>query len=273
MFIYNCAVEKLINGIWNDLKDKVSREELVFLRKCFRAYSSRGHMKNVVDDLVVMEKYTPPPGKVLDFGCGIGLQAYLLAHLGYDVYGLETVEDKSLDGFLKGKAETHIKSREESMRGVWETIQKKSRVHFQFYDGRNIPFPNGHFDVVLAYAVFEHIPPKEVPNIIKGVGRVLKPGGILYVFQLPQRTSYTEFVARKLGLESHEYLWSYSSINAALNRSGFKIKFYKQVDMMINHPYKVVNPLFPILKKVNKVLLQTPLAYFAHHLTVVAEKR
>jgi len=159
------------------------------------------------------------------------------------------------------------------MRGVWETIQKKARVDFRFYDGRNIPFPNGHFEVVLAYAVFEHIPPAEVPSIIKGIGRALKPGGILYVFQLPRRASYTEFVARKLGLESHEYLWSYSSINAALVRSGFRIKFYEQVDMMINHPYKVVNPLFPILKTVNKVLLQTPLAHFAHHLTVVAEKR
>lgn len=265
-------MEKLIAGVWSDLKDKVSREELVFLRKCFRAYSSRGHMKNVVDDLAVMKKYTPPPRKVLDFGCGIGLQAYLLAHLGYEVTGLETVEDKSLDGFLKGRAETHIKSREESMRGVWETIRKKAPIDFRFYDGRNIPFPDRHFDVVLAYAVFEHIPPAEVPGIIKGIRRIMKPGGTLYIFQLPRRASYTEFIARKLGLESHEYLWTYSSINEALGRSGFTVKFYQQVDMMINHPYKVVNPLYPVLKTVNKVLLQTPLSHFAHHLTVVAEK-
>jgi SAM-dependent methyltransferase len=265
-------VEELINGVWNDLKDKVSREELVFLRKCFRAYSSRSHMKNVVDDLAVMQKYSPPPQKILDFGCGIGLQAFLLAHLGYDVYGLETVEDKSLDGFLKGKAESHIKSREESMRGVWETIRKKARLHFQFYDGRNIPFPDNHFDIVLAYAVFEHIPPAEIPDIVKGIYRILKAGGTLYVFQLPQRASYTEFVARKLGMESHEYLWSFPQIEKILTARGYKIKWSSRADMLINHPYKLINPLFPILRAVNELLLHTPLAYFAHHLTVVAEK-
>jgi len=265
-------VEKLIAGIWNDLKDKVSREELVFLRKCFRAYSSRGHMKNVVDDLALMKKFTPPPRKVLDFGCGIGLQAYLLAFLGYEVSGLETVEDKSLDGFLKGKAETYIKSREESMRGVWQTIQKKARVDFRFYDGRNIPYADNFFDVILAYAVFEHIPPYEISAIVANVRRVLKPGGTLYIFQLPQRTSYTEFIARKLGMESHDYLWDINKARRMLEVGGFTVRHWERIDMIINHPYRIINPLFPALKVLNRILLATPLSHFAHHLTVIGQR-
>lgn len=268
---YNNPVEELIAGIWNDLRDKVSREELVFLRKCFRAYSSRGHMKNVVNDLLLMKKFTPPPRKVLDFGCGIGLQAFLLSTMGYKVSGLETVEDKSLDGFLKGRAETYIKSREESMRGVWQTIQKKAAIDFKFYDGQNIPFPDRYFDVILAYAVFEHIPPDEIPAIVTNVRRVLKTGGSLYIFQLPQRTSYTEFVARKLGLESHDYLWDINEARRMLEAAGFVVRYWERVDMIINHPYRLINPLFPVLNFCNRVLLATPLSRFAHHLTVIGQ--
>ncbi len=265
-------MEELIAGIWLDLKDKVSREELVFLRKCFRAYSSRGHMKNVVADLSLMKRFTPPPRKVLDFGCGIGLQAYLLAQLGYEVHGLETVEDKSLEGFLKGRAETHIRSREESMRGVWQAIQKKASVAFRFYDGRNIPYADGFFDAILAYAVFEHIPPDEIPAIVSNVRRVLKPGGVLYIFQLPQRTSWTEFVARKFGLESHDYLWDIGRVRQILEAAGFVIRHWERADMVVNHPYRFINPLFPALEFFNRVLLASPLSRFAHHLTVIGQK-
>ncbi|MGB9720835.1 MAG: methyltransferase domain-containing protein [bacterium] len=265
-------MEILIDEIWKELKDSVSINELVFLRKCFRAYSSRAHLANVVNDLKIIKKFTPPPKKILDFGCGIGIQAYLLANLGYSVFGLETTEDKSLNGFLKGRAEEHKKTRDESMRNVWRIIQRKTDVDFRFYDGMHIPFADGYFDIIFTYAVIEHIPPNELDNILSEIRRVLKDDGIFYIFQLPQRTSYTEFIARKLGMESHEYLWSYNSIKKLLNNSRFKITFFEKADMLINHPYKVINPLYPILRIWNEFLLHTPLSKFAHHLTIVAKK-
>ncbi len=258
--------------IWRELQHLVSTEELTFLRKCFRAYSSKAHLSNVSDDLALFEGITPPPQKVLDFGCGIGLQSYLLAKRSYDVYGLETVEDKSLDGFLKGNADEHKRTRDESMKKVWELIQQKVHVKFQFYDGVYIPFADGYFDVVFTYAVLEHIPPVELDNIISEIRRVLKNNGIFYIFQLPQRTSYTEYVARKLGMESHEYLWEYRTMKKLLNRAGFEVTYFEKVDMLFNHPYKIVNPLFPVLKPLNKFLLHTPLSRFAHHLTIISRK-
>ncbi|MEO0184507.1 MAG: class I SAM-dependent methyltransferase [candidate division WOR-3 bacterium] len=265
-------MEILIDELWKELKGSVSFEELVFLRKCFRAYSSKAHLANVVNDLKIMQRFTPPPQKILDFGCGIGVQSYLLAKLGYNVLGLETTDDKSLDGFLKGKADEHKKTREESMESVWRIIQRKANVEFRFYDGMHIPFADKSFDIVFTYAVIEHIPPDELDNIFNEIRRILRDNGIFYLFQLPQRTSYTEYIARKLGMESHEFLWSYRSIMDLLNRSGFSIMFWERADMLINHPYKIVNPLFPFMKSINKLLLHTPLTKFAHHLTVVSKK-
>lgn len=261
-----------IDDIWDDIKHTVTLKELDFLKKCFRAYSSKAHVRNVMKDLEILKKMSHPPKRILDFGCGIGLQTFLLAKLGYEVTGLETVEDKSLDGFLKGKAESHIRSREESMENVWKTIKQKISVDFQFYGGKKIPFGTEHFDIVFAYAVLEHIPPIEASNILVEIRRVLKKNGLFYIFQLPQRTSYTEFIARKLGMESHEFLWNLTTVSTMLKTEGFKVIHSEKVDMLINHPHKIVNPLFPILRPLNELLCHTPLSYFAHHLTVISRK-
>lgn len=264
-------MQRSIAELWQELRSKVTLEDLAFLRKCFRAYSSRCHLANVEADLAVVKRNTPPPRCVLDFGCGIGLESYLLARMGYDVTGLETVEDKSLDGFLRGKAEAHIRSREESMRDVWAQINAHAGVRFQFYDGQTIPYPDSTFDVVFSYAVLEHIPPSEIPRIMAEIRRVLKPAGMFYVFQLPQRTSYTEFIARKMGMESHEYLWTFRRLEQLLG-NDFHIVHRARCDMLINHPHQIVNPFYPALRIANRVLLATPLAVFAHHLTLVARK-
>jgi len=261
-----------IDEVWSAIRGKTSAAELIFLRKCFRAYSSKAHLENVKHDLMILKRMSRPPKKVLDFGCGIGLQSYMLAEQGYTVHGLEAVDDKSLDGFLKGKAAPHIKTRDDSMKSVWDIIRKRADVEFRFYDGKVIPYDRGYFDLVVAYAVIEHIPFEEVGGIISEVGRVLKRQGLLYIFQLPQRTSYTEFIARKLGLESHEFLWDYKRIFKLLARKGLDVIYHEKVDMLINHPYKIVNPLYPLLKKADGLLIHTPLSYFAHHLTVVAKK-
>ena len=89
-----------VSEVWCDVSKTVTIEELTFLKKCFRAYSSKAHIRNVMHDLEILKNLSPPSQTILDFGCGIGLQSFLLAKMGYQVIGLETVEDKSLDGFL-----------------------------------------------------------------------------------------------------------------------------------------------------------------------------
>lgn len=260
-----------IAPIWAELKEKVSSTDLGFLKKCFRAYSSKAHVCNVLHDLDLLRRLSPPPRRILDFGCGIGLQSFLLAKGGYEVYGLETVEDKSLDGFFRGKAEFHIMTRDESMKSVWNVIQTKVAVDFRFYDGAKQPFSNRYFDIVFAYAVLEHIPPQELPRVLREIRRVLKLGGSFYVFQLPRRTSYTEFLARKIGMEAHPYLWNLRDMERLLRDAGFQTAYSERVDMLFNHPHRIVNPLFCLLKPLNEFLVHTPLSYFTHHLTIVAK--
>lgn len=48
-----------------------------------------------------------------------------------------------------------------------------------FYDGKTLPFPDHHFDAIFSSEVFEHI--FNLPEILKELHRVLKPGGKILV--------------------------------------------------------------------------------------------
>ncbi len=264
-----------LNELIKEIKQEgIKREVLDFLSKCERAYSSKAHLWNNYQDLELVKKLSPPSKKVLDFGCGIGIQSFLLSDAGYKVIGLETVLDKSLEGFLKAKARPHIQTRDKSMSRVWQLIKRKApEIEFKIYDGSHIPYNNNTFDVVFSYAVLEHIPKNEVPSILIEIWRILKPGGLFYIFQLPQIYSYTEFLARVLNIEAHEFLWSFPEINKMLSTAGFIPIHHERVDMFFNHPYRLINPVFSVVKQMNKFLLCTPLSCFCHHLTVVAKKK
>ena len=53
------------------------------------------------------------------------------------------------------------------------------------------------FDAVLSCGVLEHV---EDPDAsLDEIRRVLQPGGTFYVYKLPNRASYLEAIARRLG--------------------------------------------------------------------------
>ena len=51
---------------------------------------------------------------------------------------------------------------------------RNSKVDF-YYDGKTLPFPDGHFDTVVCFEVFEHI--FNLDEILVEIRRVLKPNG------------------------------------------------------------------------------------------------
>ena len=51
------------------------------------------------------------------------------------------------------------------------------------FDGRLIPFPNEHFDVIFSACVFHHIPCKEHPELLRELYRVLSRRGLVVIFE------------------------------------------------------------------------------------------
>jgi SAM-dependent methyltransferase len=97
---------------------------------------------------------------VLDVGCGVGLMSrYVGEHFG-ELHGVDIapgVVERAAANVPQGK--------------------------FQLYDGKRIPFAEQTFDVVFTVCVLHHVPPAQWTSLVAEMARVLKPGGLLYIFE------------------------------------------------------------------------------------------
>lgn len=91
-----------------------------------------------------------PGARVLDVGCGVGQVAARLAEAGFEAHGVDVSEPN---------------------------IERAKRFcpRCQLYDGRRLPFPDGHFAAAGALNVLEHV--EEPEAFITELARVVEPGG------------------------------------------------------------------------------------------------
>ncbi|MCB1801717.1 MAG: class I SAM-dependent methyltransferase [Gammaproteobacteria bacterium] len=99
---------------------------------------------------LVLPEFTPGT-RVLEIGAGTGWQAKALAEHGCDVEAI----DLESSGYRAHR--------------VWPVTE---------YDGRRIPFPDGHFDFIYSSSVLEHIPhladfQQEMRRVLKNTGTAI----------------------------------------------------------------------------------------------------
>jgi len=97
----------------------------------------------------------PTPGSLLvDIGCGAGVLAPHVAHLGYRHLGVDVVP---------GSAE----------------LARNRGITVVLGDARSIPLRDGCADVVVAGEVLEHVP--DLDRVVAEATRILRPGGTLVI--------------------------------------------------------------------------------------------
>jgi len=110
------------------------------------------------DELKKLHAYLSPGAKILDIGCAAGRDTRILKGMGFDAVGSD-LADKLLD----------IARRE------------NPDVLFVHADMRRLPFGDMSFDAVWASAVLHHVDKTEMLSVLQEFGRVLVPGGLLYI--------------------------------------------------------------------------------------------
>jgi 2-polyprenyl-3-methyl-5-hydroxy-6-metoxy-1,4-benzoquinol methylase len=95
---------------------------------------------------------------VLDAGCGEGYGSYFLSHLARSVAAVD-ISQEDVD---------HARS-----------VYARPNLAYQVMDCTDLQFADESFDVVSSFEVIEHVKP--VDAYLKGIRRVLKPGGRYYV--------------------------------------------------------------------------------------------
>jgi SAM-dependent methyltransferase len=154
-------------------------------------------------------------GELLDWGCGFGQVTHLLRERGADVTAFDY-----RDGL---PAQTIALERYPDI------------VAHVSGDPVALPFESDSFDAVLSCGVLEHV--QRPDESLEELRRVLRPGGRLYVYKLPNRLSYLEAIARAAGLYYHgklpyDRVYARGSARALLERHGFVVQAVRLTNLL-----------------------------------------
>lgn len=138
-----------------------------------------GSLANVAQYRVPFAKsleHLPSAGPVLDWGCGNGHFSFFLTQHGFQTLGL------SFDDFPPALAGQPLFR------------------HVRCDDPVRLPFDEASFPAAVSMGVLEHVHETggDQRASLRELARVLKPGGMLLVFHLPNRHTWIEFVVRQV---------------------------------------------------------------------------
>jgi ubiquinone/menaquinone biosynthesis C-methylase UbiE len=141
-----------------------------------------------------------PRGTVLDWGCGYGQMSFLLQRRGLQVESYDVGDSPSL-------AQSPVFP-EVTVSRTSEKVQ--------------LPFADNSFDGALSCGVLEHVPDDAAS--LRELARVVRPGGLLFIYNLPQRTSYKEFLLERMHIGyTHERKYTLARATALLERTGWRV--------------------------------------------------
>lgn len=127
-------------------------------------FNARNANKRAMTELIVNSVAHSAPLDILDFGCGIGVPAFVLAQKGHRVYAVDLKNTGTIE-FLK-----------------WRTKKHGASVKVGQYSGHEPDLSLGleglQFDVIIAMDCLEHI--TDWRNILGTLSAHLRPGGALF---------------------------------------------------------------------------------------------
>jgi SAM-dependent methyltransferase len=155
----------------------------------------------IADIAAELERARAVARTALDFGAGVGYSVPFFArHLPTARVTCLDVSRKSLD---LGAA------------------RHGAAAEFRHFDGRRIPYADGTFDVALASCVFHHIPHDEHVALLGEIGRVLAPGGRLFVFEHNPLNPLTRYAVNTCVFDEHAKLVLARTMRARVRAAGF----------------------------------------------------
>jgi cyclopropane fatty-acyl-phospholipid synthase-like methyltransferase len=197
------------------------------------------------------------PSRILDWGCGWGHISHALMERGLEV------------------ASTEYAPQEPGRRpsGHFPDVE----IDY-LPDPVALPFADGEFDAALSLGVLEHV--GDPAASLDELGRVLRPGGTLYVYKLPNRYSWLEWLARRLGLDYHgmrpdDTLYTLGSAVELVGAHGFEVREARLANMLpLTLPGALASRLSALIWALNRALARVPgLRLLATNVELIATRR
>jgi ubiquinone/menaquinone biosynthesis C-methylase UbiE len=199
------------------------------------------------------------PGSVLDWGCGWGQVSVMLREGGLQVSSID---------YRTGIDEGLVPLERYPEHEVYLTSEPVA-----------LPYPDDHFDAVLSLGVLEHV--HDPVASLAELHRVVRPGGRLYVYKLPNRFSYLEWVARRSGdmyfhgKNEHDTIYTARSARRIVEDAGFTVGELRRTNMLpLTVPGALATRLTPAIWAANRGLARVPgLSVLATNVELVATAR
>jgi ubiquinone/menaquinone biosynthesis C-methylase UbiE len=161
---------------------------------------------NPTDHVEYFLNMLPKKSKILDIGCGAGINSKLALIKGFSVIGLDSSKEM-------------IKIAKHNF----------PKIKFNLADMNHIEYNTKQFSGIIASFSLIHIPKNKIPSIIKKFSEILKGNGMLYL-SLQSGRSKEIFIngpfikGEKLFLN----IMSFNEIKKVLNKYGFNIIWSKK---------------------------------------------
>jgi len=150
----------------------------------WEALNNKWQLKRFIRQCREVSRYAKKGDSILDFGCGEGQNSFILNALGMKVTGLDLAQHT-----------------------IWKWIQ----ADFHAYNGKKIPFKQNSFEHIVMFGVLEHVGSSkqdfnfsktqpERLRILRELYITLKPGGLLFIYNFPNKYSPIELVNGLLNL-------------------------------------------------------------------------
>jgi SAM-dependent methyltransferase len=171
----------------------------------------------------------PADLKILDFGAGVGTSTPYFRK--YFPDGQITCLDVSSQSLDIGRE------------------RFGSFAEFVHFNGAEIPFPDGHFELAFLACVLHHIPHEQHPDVMKELYRVLRPGGLLVIFEHNPYNPLTVRAVNTCLFDENAVLVKPARLKANAASAGFsrpEIKFR----VFFPHVLRALRSLEPALARV-----------------------
>jgi ubiquinone/menaquinone biosynthesis C-methylase UbiE len=218
------------------------------------AYYSKLLWRRYIRQIHEIAPLLPGRGKILDIGCGMGHVTAMLSSLRPDLE------------IIGGDIQPHA---------AWAQFVKYY-PRYLVCNGLALPFKEA-FDLVTVFGVMEHT--NNDSAFLKEIYRVLKPGGRVIIFNLPNKYSLSECGADRMGMWTHENKYTKNYIrriikDASLDIKSIDIEFFipSQVARVSKKLEDYFNNHYIGIDKLDMAIAKSPLKSFCESWKILAQK-
>lgn len=124
-------------------------------------------------------------------------------------------------------------------------------VAYAVNEGATLPYKKAQFDVVTATCVMHHVPPAEWAAMMAEMARVLRPGGLLAIYEHNPLNPATQYIVNTCPIDENAVLLSPRTLKRLTAPLGFA---KAATDYLLFTPFTA-----PFWRKLDKTLRRVPL--------------